>query len=194
MTPRRASLDVRVAPTGRTPGDRPLDFVFTPQLRPGPGRGRRRSCLPGSGVHRPVGEVALALLPDVRRSTERIARSSRGETSRSRRDPRPFISFGLMNWERTKGARVLRPRRFHGLARRAPGRLDTRSFSTQARLLLRRKRTGRLSGFNGHGEGERNFQRARGHPSRSPSPHTSGRRGRNTLLRSRSKRCTGVSP
>jgi hypothetical protein len=80
----------------------PVDFVFTPQLRPAPDEVIADHVFRSPAFILQEGGFAAAVVPDLRTidGKERPLRS--GGDLQVAADRRPFISFGLMNWKRTK--------------------------------------------------------------------------------------------
>jgi hypothetical protein len=79
-----------------------VDFVFTPQLRPAPDEVVADHVFRSPAFILQEGALAAAVVPDLRSidGKERPIRS--GGDLQVAADRRPFISFGLMNWERKK--------------------------------------------------------------------------------------------
>jgi hypothetical protein len=91
------------APDGRDSREYgPVDFVFTPQLRPAPDEVIADHVFRSPAFILQEGDIAAALVPDLRTidGKERPLRSGGDLQVASER--RPFISFGLMNWKRKK--------------------------------------------------------------------------------------------
>ncbi|HEX7573162.1 MAG TPA: hypothetical protein VF514_08700 [Bacteroidota bacterium] len=91
------------APDGRDSREYgPVDFVFTPQLRPAPDEVIADHVFRSPAFILQEGGFAAAVVPDLRTidGKERPIRS--GGDLQVAADRRPFMSFGLMNWQRKK--------------------------------------------------------------------------------------------
>jgi len=81
---------------------KPLDFVFTPTLRPEPDEVIADHAFRSPALMMQKGSVFAALLPDLRTidGKQRVMKSSADVQVESAESP--FMSFGLMNWTRRK--------------------------------------------------------------------------------------------
>ena len=111
------------APDGRDSREYgPVDFVFTPQLRPAPDEVIADHVFRSPAFILQEGSLAAAVVPDLRTidGKERPLRS--GGDLQVAADRRPFVSFGLMNWIR-KREHVFYAHADTMLSRFGPGKL-----------------------------------------------------------------------
>ncbi len=90
-------------PDGKKYSDyKPLDFIFTPQLRPEPDEVIADHTFRSPALMMQQGNIFAALLPDIHSidGRERILKSAADIQVET--DSAPFMSFGLMNWVRKK--------------------------------------------------------------------------------------------
>jgi hypothetical protein len=80
----------------------PVDFVFTPQLRPAPDEIIADHVFRSPAFILQEGGIAAAVVPDLRTIDGKERRIRSGGDLQVAADRRPFISFGLMNWKRKK--------------------------------------------------------------------------------------------
>ncbi len=78
------------------------DFVFTPCLRPEPDEVIADHVFRSPAFILQRGEVAMAIVPDVRTIDGKNRPIRSGGDLQVESERRPFVSFGLMNWERKK--------------------------------------------------------------------------------------------
>jgi hypothetical protein len=91
------------APDGKDSREyRPVDFVFTPQLRPAPDEVIADHVFRSPAFILQEGSIAAALLPDLRTIDGKERPLPSGGDLQVAAERRPFISFGLMNWKRKK--------------------------------------------------------------------------------------------
>ena len=82
---------------------KPLDFVFTPQLRPEPDEVIADHTFRSPALMMQEGKIFASLLPDVRSIDGRNRIMKSAADMQVETDSTPFVSFGLMNWIRKKG-------------------------------------------------------------------------------------------
>ena len=91
------------APDGRDSREYgPVDFVFTPQLRPDPDDVIADHVFRSPAFILQEGSLAAAVVPDLRTIDGKERPLLSGGDLNVASDRRPFISFGLMNWKRKK--------------------------------------------------------------------------------------------
>jgi hypothetical protein len=80
----------------------PVEFVFTPQLRPAPDEIIADHVFRSPAFILQKGNIAAAVVPDLRTIDGKGRPLLSGADLQVAADRRPFISFGLMNWKRKK--------------------------------------------------------------------------------------------
>lgn len=99
------------------------DFIFTPQLRPGKDQVIADHVFRSPAFILQQGNIAAALIPDLRSIDGKERPITAGGDLQAVADRCPFVSFGLMNWKRTK-AHVYYTHADTMLTRVGPGRLS----------------------------------------------------------------------
>ncbi len=112
------------APDGKESGEYGTpDFIFTPQLRPEKDEVIADHVFRSPAFILQQGNIAAALVPDLRTIDGAERPLPCGGDLQTAADRRPFVSFGLMNWKRTK-AHVYYTHADTMLTRVGPGRLS----------------------------------------------------------------------